>query len=355
MSKWFKVEDIGRIQLELTNYCNAGCPMCDRYEINKLQKDGLGGDFKLNTNSLLLSQIKKTFGMYEWPALDMVHFCGCLDEPTINPEMIEITKFFLGLNDKLSVAIATNGGTRSDEFWAELGRLSKEQDGRVIAIFGIDGLKENNHLYRRNVNWDRLERNFRSYISNGGLAVWKCIIFPYNSHMLDEIRDVSVREGFSNFILIKTGRSSDILSDDDAKNLSFNDDQFEIPKWYDMDSKYSKVLLDVQDKKLEMPRVRCIAKPNSMDDRFHLNKANIYIDYMGQMVPCCWTGNPFGLREMQEKAFRERGIDKSTHNISNHTLQEILDGPFWDFIHDDFENNRMCVNKCRKRLGDVWL
>ena len=32
MNKWFETSQIGRIQIELTNYCNAACPQCDRYE-----------------------------------------------------------------------------------------------------------------------------------------------------------------------------------------------------------------------------------------------------------------------------------------------------------------------------------
>ena len=27
---WFKIEDIGLIQLEISNYCNAACPLCNR-------------------------------------------------------------------------------------------------------------------------------------------------------------------------------------------------------------------------------------------------------------------------------------------------------------------------------------
>lgn len=359
MSKWFDIKDIGRIQLELTNYCNAACPMCDRHETAFMPPNSTMGKVELNSKSLSLAQIKETFSGYEWESLESVHYCGCLDEPTINPEMIEITEFFLSLNDKLKVWIATNGGTRSDEFWAKLGRLSKQTGNRVVTIYGIDGLRENNHFYRRNVNWDKLERNFRTYIANGGFAIWKCIIFPYNIDMLEKIRDTALDEGFDNFVLIKTARSPDYIGEEDLKLLSFGDDPVVIPEWYERENSRDSVQgndqVKLQEMEYEAPRVRCIAKPNSMDKRFHPTGANIYVDYKGQVTPCCWTGNPFKLMDMQEKALRERGIDRKTHNIAHYSLQEILDGPFWEFIHDEFEVTTMCVNKCRKFKGDIWL
>lgn len=356
MTRWFKINDIGRMQIELTNYCNANCPMCDRYEIDFQAKDGR--NITLNDKFIPLSTIEKAFGSYQWDSLDSVHFCGCIDEPTIHPEMIDVTKFFLSLNDRLKVTIATNGGTRNENFWAELGHLSKSNNNRIVTAFSIDGLDTNNHLYRRNVSWSKLEKNFRAYIKNGGYAIWKCIIFPYNIHILDQIRDVSIMEGFENFILIKTGRSIVDSTDDGNELLMFFDDRNVIPEWYqneDPSNIRGTDMIEIQNKKIENKCVRCAAMPDSMDNRFHPTKANIYVDYKGQVIPCCWVGNPFDLITMQQRALRERGITPLTHNISHHGLQDIIDGPFWQFIYDEFEKTEICVNKCRKLTGDIWL
>lgn len=359
MSNWYKISEIGRVQLELTNYCNAACPLCDRYEIEYLHSQGRKDVPFVNTSHLSFEQIKYTFGAYQWENLDQVHYCGCLDEPTIHPEMLDITRFFLSLNPIVNVCISTNGGTRSENFWQELGNLSKSTNGRVTVIFGIDGLEDTNHLYRRNVKWTKLENNFRTYIQHGGQAVWQAIMFPFNVDILKNMKDRADSEGFVDFYIVNTGRILIDDRDETSKKLFFGDKKLDIPAWYSGSYTYKtfKVgnvdIREIQNKKIESQCVNCTAMPNSIDDRFHPTKANIYIDYKGQVTPCCWTGNPFDLITMQQKASTERGISKTSHSIHHHSLQDIIDGPFWQFIYDEFENTRMCVNKCKKFLGDI--
>ena len=35
---WAQESDIGRIQIELTNYCNAACPQCERFHLKELSE-----------------------------------------------------------------------------------------------------------------------------------------------------------------------------------------------------------------------------------------------------------------------------------------------------------------------------
>ena len=71
----------------------------------------------------------------------------------------------------LQVNIATNGGVRDKKFWTELGlltQLHREQKEVMLhrVVWGIDGLEDTkSYLYRRNVKWDKLQDNFRAYIS----------------------------------------------------------------------------------------------------------------------------------------------------------------------------------------------
>jgi len=189
---WFNKNEIQRIQIEITNYCNASCHLCSR-ENKKV---------KFNNNNITLNQIKKSY-TGQWPSLTNIHLCGNVDEPTINPEIIDIIYHLSTLNNNIKFNIATNGGTRNEKFWSELGSINN-----VMVTFGIDGLKDTNHLYRKNVKWGLLEKNYKAFIRAGGKATWQFIPFEHNKHQISEAKDLAMSEGFSEFIIRKTIREN---------------------------------------------------------------------------------------------------------------------------------------------------
>lgn len=214
---WAQESDIGRIQIELTNYCNAACPQCERFHLKELSeqppeerwKGNTSFDLSLNDTYISLKEIKETFVKGRWKHLDDIHYCGNVDEPVINPDIIEIIKHMDTLAPNITMWIATNGGTRSVEFWKELGELSASMDNRLVVIWGIDGLEDTNHLYRVNVEWNRLRENWRAYISAGGRAKWQFIVFKWNQHQLNEVKSYSESENFKGFNLIQSARGED--------------------------------------------------------------------------------------------------------------------------------------------------
>lgn len=216
---WANEGNIGRLQLEITNYCNAACPQCERNYMIQLQNENdearrewntVDYDVELNNKYLSIGDIKKTFLPDRWTHLDEIVFCGNVDEPVINPDVIEIIKYFYHLDNKdKDIWVHVNGGSRNESFWSELGKLSKELNNRLTVIFGIDGDEETNHLYRRNVDWKTLQRNWRAYILAGGRAAWQFIIFKWNQHQIDDIKKLSESEGFARFGIIESFRNDD--------------------------------------------------------------------------------------------------------------------------------------------------
>ena len=216
---WANEGNIGRLQLEITNYCNAACPQCERNYMIQLQNENdearrewntVDYDVELNNTYLSIGDIKKTFLPDRWTHLDEIVFCGNVDEPVINPDVIEIIKHFYHLDNKdKDIWVHVNGGSRNESFWNELGELSKELNNRLTVIFGIDGDEETNHLYRRNVDWKTLQRNWRAYILAGGRAAWQFIIFKWNQHQIDDIKKLSESEGFVRFGIIESFRNDD--------------------------------------------------------------------------------------------------------------------------------------------------
>ena len=171
---WAGTEKIPRVQIELTNYCNARCNMCEREQVHNGDMEG-GAAAHLNNAFVTIKDIEQAFSG-DWSMLS-----------------------------KLAL-IATNGGARDEEFWTRMGKISYEHGCEFTVIFGIDGLEDTNHLYRKNVKWDVLQRNFRAYISAGGTADWQFIPFSWNKHQLDEARELAVKEGFRNFVILDSIR-----------------------------------------------------------------------------------------------------------------------------------------------------
>ena len=214
---WAKEGNIGRLQLEITNYCNAFCSQCERNYMIELQNETseerrdftLDYDIELNNTFLSIADIKKTFLPNKWTNLDEIVLCGNVDEPVINPDVIEIIKYFYYLDNKeKDIWVHVNGGSRSESFWSELGKLSKELNNRLVVVFGIDGDEETNHLYRKNVNWKTLQKNWRAYISSGGRAGWQFIVFKWNQHQIADIKKLSEAEKFERFVIIKSFRNT---------------------------------------------------------------------------------------------------------------------------------------------------
>lgn len=214
---WANEGNIGRLQLEITNYCNAFCSQCERNYMIELQNETseerreftLDYDIELNNTFLSIADIKKTFLPNKWTHLDEIVLCGNIDEPVINPDVIEIIKYFYYLDNKeKDIWIHVNGGSRNESFWSELGKLSKELNNRLVVVFGIDGDEETNHLYRKNVNWKTLQKNWRAYISSGGRAGWQFIVFKWNQHQIADIKKLSEAEKFERFVVIKSFRNT---------------------------------------------------------------------------------------------------------------------------------------------------
>lgn len=336
---WFTVSQIGRLQIELTNYCNAACPQCDRYEqIQEWQ------DPDLNNSHFTLEQIKNIFEPYKWNSLDVIHYCGNVDEPTINPEMIEITNYLAKNTNKPLINVATNGGTRDANFWTELGKLSKYHNVKVT--FGLDGLHDTNHIYRRNVRWNTVEKNYKAYIKAGGFATWQFIVFDHNKHQLDAAKNLADKEGFTDFKIIQSGRS-DVINPTKENNVKKQKVE-KTPEWYN-NKGYTIDNKPIQQVKLEC--VRCPAKLNSKINKFHKQKANVYISAKGYVTPCCWMGNPRELINL----WKTTNIDKKEHNIHYNNLQDIINGKWFSHIDNQMQDYKLCVKKCKDLSGDLHL
>jgi len=276
----YRYNDIRAIHLEVTQNCQASCPMCDR------NMNGKGINPHINLDELSLGDCKKIFLPEFIAQLDTMFMCGNLGDPIVAKDTLEIFKYFREHNPKMWLSMNTNAGAKNVEWWRELAHVF----GRMGAvIFSVDGLRDTNHLYRQGVNWDNVERNMRAFINAGGRARWDFLIFEHNQHQVDEAEALATKWGCEKFMKKKTGR---FITGKGEKKQSHqavdkkgnNSAEIKKPK-----KEYTNKALSKQDVILN--------KYGSMDTYYDaapiickVKKDNsLFITAEGLALPCCWT------------------------------------------------------------------
>jgi MoaA/NifB/PqqE/SkfB family radical SAM enzyme len=180
------LDNIKKIELEITSNCNAACPGCARTQNLDL----------ISIDTITLEDIMQMFPDEQYIRDKNFKFCGVLGDPAMNKDCLEIVRYLVANGGFCQ--LSTNGGLRDTVFWEELGKLSL-YTGLVDINFCIDGHRDTNHIYRINVDWDVLSKNIEAY-SRGGdgksLATWIYIVFDHNEHELPVAEEHAKRLGF---------------------------------------------------------------------------------------------------------------------------------------------------------------
>ena len=330
MSWPVSITEVKKLQLEITNYCNARCPACAREKsITNDSKKHIG----INDTYVSLDKFKQWFSKDKWDSLLLIDLCGNYDEPTTNPDLIKIISWIFSSNlfPHVQVNIATNGGTRNKEFWRKLGELSQSHkhpgsDGitsRLHVIWGIDGLEDTNHLYRRNVSWNKLQENFRTYILAGGRASWQFIYFKHNEHQDEIAKQRSISEGFERIKFRGTkSREHKVVTPGTGKH---------------------ELTTQQTTKKIVCKALR---RPNY----FGLD-TGLYVTVKGQVLPCCWWGTEVHLNELDKTYNLRYNIDNINLNNGN-SLQNILDSEWYSNLHETIQTEVFdkCVHHCKENI-----
>jgi MoaA/NifB/PqqE/SkfB family radical SAM enzyme len=316
MSSYITIENINHINAELSNFCNSACPMCPRYDNNfNLIKD------ITNNSHTTLEEIQNKIGNKVISQLRLFRSCGNLGDGSMNPECFSIYEYVRSVNNKVHLSLNTNGGARDTSFWKELSKLD------IKVIFSIDGLEDTNHLYRRNVKWDKLWKNVESFISAGGTAEWDFLIFKHNEHQVDQAEQLAKKIGFKRFNKKHTTRWDDFDSDGnwmqrkkieiDGYDLEISSDQ-EQPIYDGASQRVEKVDNSINKK------VSCKSCSN--------NNVEIFLHANGNVSPCCWLGD---LKIHESKNIIK---DYKDVNIKYKTLEEILNGEYFQSLSNGIQN-----------------
>jgi MoaA/NifB/PqqE/SkfB family radical SAM enzyme len=341
----YNYADIRSIHLEVTQNCQANCPMCDR------NMNGEGINPHINLDELSLEDCKKIFLPEFIEQLDTMYMCGNLGDPIVAKDTLEIFKYFREHNPNIWLSMNTNAGAKSVKWWAELADVINKK-GAVI--FSVDGLRDTNHLYRQGVNWNNVERNMQAFINGGGRARWDFLIFEHNQHQVEEAEALANKWGCEKFMKKKTGR---FITQDSKKKESHQaldkkgNTTTEIKK---PDAKYVNKALSKQEV--------IINKYGTMDAYYDaapiickVKKDNsLFITAEGLAMPCCWTaGRMYKWWHKDPKVEQIWDfIDKDALDARNGLEQVFATGVF-DRIQDSWNKPscgdgklKVCAMKC---------
>lgn len=305
-------DNLNTINLEFTDYCNAACPMCSRFKT-----DGTLYKEKVNQNHNTLDVLQKRIPEKIIKQLKDFYSVGTYGDAVMNPECLEIYRWVRKVNPNCKLSLHSNGGARSEQFWKECAELGIE------VLFGIDGLEDTNHLYRRNVNWKKLISNLQAFIGAGGIAKWKYIIFKHNEHQIENARELSKKLGFRSFNVMFTDRwkASNWITGETVDVDKWPVDDYNLEKPLSQEEKfYNENTVGVYEEEEFNLKKKVTCKMASD------NTYEVYIRANGNVQPCCMLG------DLDVHESKELIKDPKSVNLNHTDLADILDGEYFKLL-----------------------
>jgi len=187
--------------LDLSTFCNAGCPICHRTKPGTTDKAEW-----LKEYSWSIEEVKKAYPKsFLKSYVQQVQICGTWGEPFMNKDIYDIIKYFLDGHVK-KVMLNTNGSLRDEQFWWELGLLSYKTK-RVVVCFDIDGIDQEMHsLYRQKTDLNKILNNMLAYKEGRGIAQSFTVVFKHNKPYLEQIEKLCKEHGSTYHINVESDR-----------------------------------------------------------------------------------------------------------------------------------------------------
>ena len=291
----FKFLELRSVHLEISNNCQASCPMCARNnhggQTNPLIKiqEWTVLDFKKIINNDVLDQISD------------LYFCGNFGDPLLNNDLVDMCRYVKS-NSEVAIRIHTNGSLRSSAWWKDLAEALPKQH---LVIFGIDGLEDTHSRYRIGTDYKNILKNAKAFIDAGGRAEWAFIVFEHNQHQIDTAKKIAAELGFEKFT---TKNSSRFVGDttfdvhDAAGNI------------VDILKPPTDTVIKFLDKKT-IENYKDVIKNTDIDCSVMKSK-EIYIDAFKNLMPCCFLAST---------PYNYSTTDSSIHNIRQHSLKQYTE------------------------------
>ena len=336
----YQYKQIDHVQLEITTVCNAACPQCPRNHHG-------GPTIKsLPMISWKLRDLQQALPIEFIQQLKSIYFCGTYGDPMANKNIVAMCAWLKGVNPNIKLSLHTNGSVGSVDLYKQLSTLVD------FIAFGIDGLEDTNHLYRRKTQWATIMRNSQAFIKAGGHAYWDFIVFKHNEHQVEQAEQLSKALGFEKFNIKKTYR---FLNRNHQLIPSLTINQFILQP--PSNTKYqNQKMLDV--KSTDLTKYQQTTKI----DCFYLKKKEIYIGADGYVFPCGWLHDRlYGVESESSpdhETIKQMMTDAGGPNMANcfqTPLNNIVEGEWFAQIQLNWQTNKLqrCAMMCGEKFNFV--
>jgi len=387
-SGYFQFNTLNKMHIELSSLCNSICPNCPRYYHNSPNEIP-----ELIPQSISIENFKKWFPPETMAKINLLLFCGNHGDPVTCKDLLPIMEYcYETLPEDGDLQMHTNGGMKSTKVWSRIGEIYADRPGWKM-IFSIDGLEDTNHIYRRNVNWNKLMSNVKAYTEHGGNSDWEFLIFKHNEQQVDEAKAMAKEIGIKTFSpKIAHGLDNGI---DHATMPAINKEGKLDYHIYPPLQKKNKVnyiksdnpdRLAVVNKEFNKIHTMSLDHPQAFQpgtsgldkvSEHELNELNnttirprcyreVFVSAAGFVTPCCWIGllvpfidderkvsGFFNQHQLKEKLMSV-GLEK--FNLHNDTLENILNDNRLNKVYsDDWNNTTQCgkLKECTVTCGQA--
>ena len=322
------------------------------------------------------------------------NFCGVKGDPASAQELFEILDYILECNPKTEIDIRTNGGARNEKFWIKVGNRFKDKSCQVV--WSVDGWEHTNHIYRRNVKWNKLYANMNAYISTGAGSRWEFNKFQHN------IQDLGTIESFCRMhnihLDIREPYGFSVVSDEQLEL-----DSKENGEQHGIDVKLNPVATSIKTIPVYTKKENGISvfeysiKPHGVSKKYIIDDPDykehdikqwkpgvypidqfikyknsvqeisckatnysqeIYIDSNGMIFPCCYTAGKYQMGDEQLQQMLEP-YKEQLIVTKNNSIYDVLDLKFFKSVMPDGMNGKLndkvgycitCVQQCGKNI-----
>lgn len=335
----FKFSELKYLHLEITNNCQASCPMCNR---------NIGGGLEnplIKISNWSLDDFKKIVSPEVLNQIVRYYLCGNFGDPILNNGLLEMCQYSKETAPNVGIDIHTNGGARSVDWWKELAK-SLPVDHNVI--FALDGLADTHHLYRVGTTFENVIENAKAFISAGGNAEWVFIVFKHNEHQVDEAKNLAKDLGFKKFTVKNSSR---FIGDPKLKVLNRKG---EITHYIEPSTETTIKFID----RNTLKNYKDIINNSSIKCKV-LKTKEVYIDSHKNFFPCCWVASvPYTYisndevyeirKEMLNQHYQYLEILGNTNTLER-SIKDIIDSEeyqtMWGRLWNE-EKMVSCVRTC---------
>jgi len=337
----FRFDQLEDIHLEITNNCQASCPMCSR-NINGGLENPL-----IKVTNWTLDEFKTIMSESVLKQINRYYFCGNYGDPMMNNDLLDMIEYSVSVNPKLYIRVHTNGGARNSEWWT---RLANVLPVNHLVTFALDGLSDTHSLYRVGTTYDNVVRNARTFIEAGGSAEWVYIKFKHNEHQVDSARQIATDMGFKVFTVKNSSRfmlePKVNVVDKTGKYTHSIEPSTDTPMKF-IDLKTIESFADI----MKDTVINCKVKEDK----------EVYIDAHRNLYPCCHTAN---IPYMRTYIDNDKIKDITSMLLSQHvdmvntigevntllrSVEDIIDSTSYQTMWDDYWTTKkllICARTC---------